>query len=198
MNKPRRHGAFFAHFAHLLLIAHQARNQSAEAVKDNPQSMPPDTLIAVVFSAVGAEAFINELAKVAQRDSDLWGHSFSNTDSLRNLATKLAQIDNDRPRDQLQAKYLEASKILSGQALERRRAPFQEFNELFQLRDALVHPRHQHETDQAGYISPRLRVARDLQQRGLTYTRGRRPGDIPGGMSWLNEIETLNVATWAY
>jgi hypothetical protein len=135
---------------------------------------------------------------VTHRDADAWGPSFGNTDSLRNLATKLMQIDNDRPRDQLQAKYLEASKILSGQAFERGKAPFQEFNALVQLRDALVHPRHQDETDQAGYISPRLRVVRDLQQRGLTHTRGRRPGDIPGGMSWLNELETLDVATWAY
>ena len=36
-----------------------------------------------------------------------------------------------------------------------------------------------------------------LQQRGLTTTRGRKPGDAAGGISWLNEIECARTATWA-
>ena len=66
------------------------------------------------------------------------------------------------------------------------------------LRDELVHPRHRDQTTAAGYVQPASKIVRDLQQRGLTTTKGRQPGDIPGGTSWLDEIKTPGVASWAY
>ena len=71
MNEPPRHGVFFIHFLRLLLTAYEARNRTAEAIKKDPRSMPSDPLIAIVFSALGTEAFINEVAEMAQRDADM-------------------------------------------------------------------------------------------------------------------------------
>jgi hypothetical protein len=160
--------------------------------------MPSDPLIAIVFSALGAEAFINELAEMAQRDADISEPDLGNIDTLRHLAATLTAIDNERPPEQLQRKYLEASRILSGQAFRRGSPAFQEFKALIQLRDALVHPRHQDVTDRAGYISPRLPVVKNLQQRGLTRSRGSRRSGVPEGMSWLDELVTVDIAHWAY
>ena len=198
MNEPPPDGVFFIHFLRLLLTAYEARNRTAEAIKKDPRSMPADPLIAIVFSALGTEAFINELAEMAQRDADMSEPDLRNTDTLRHLAAVLTAIDKKRPPEQLQQKYLEASRILSGQAFPRGSPAFQEFQALIQLRDALVHPRHQDVTDQAGYISPRLCVVKNLQQRGLTRTRGSRRSSIPGGMSWLDELVTPDIANWAY
>jgi hypothetical protein len=47
-------------------------------------------------------------------------------------------------------------------------------------------------------VEPVAKVVRDLQQRGLTTTRGRAAGDVPGGVSWLGEIKSSGVASWAY
>ena len=160
--------------------------------------MPSDPLIAIVFSALGAEAFINELAEIAQRDADMSEPNTGNIDTLWDLAAALTAIDKERRSEQLERKYLEASRVLSGEAFPRGRPPFQEFMALIQLRDALVHPRHRDVTDRAGYISPGLTVVKNLQQRGLTRTRGARRSGGPGGVSWLDELVTLDIANWAY
>jgi hypothetical protein len=198
VNKPPRHGAFFIHFLRFLITAHEARNRTAEAIKKDSRSMPSDPLIAIVFSALGAEAFINELAEMAQRDADMAEPGRENIDMLHQLAATLTAIEKDQLREQLQRKYLQTSRILSTQAFARGSPPFQDFKSLIQLRDALVHPRHQDMTDQAGYISPRPAVVRNLQQRGLTRTRGSRCNGTSGGMSWLDELVTPDIANWAY
>ena len=50
----------------------------------------------------------------------------------------------------------------------------------------------------AGHVEPASKVVRDLQQRGLTTTKGRSKGDVPGGTSWLEEIKSSGVAGWGY
>jgi hypothetical protein len=198
VNEPPRHGAFFIHFLRLFLTAYEARNRTAEEIKKNPRSMPFDPLISIIFSALGAEAFINELAEMAQRDADMAEPDREDIDTLLQLAATLTAIEKDQLREQLQRKYLQTSRILGKQAFARGSPPFQDFESLIQLRDALVHPRHQDLTDQADYISPRLGAVRNLQQRGLTRTRGSRRGGTPGGMSWLDELVTPDIANWAY
>jgi hypothetical protein len=109
MNQPPRHGVFFIHFLRLLLTAYEAWDRTAKAIKKDPHSMPSDPLIAIVFSALGAEAFINELAEMAQRDADMSQPGLGNTDTLRDLAATITAIDKERLPEQLQRKYLEAS-----------------------------------------------------------------------------------------
>ena len=94
-------------------------------------------------------------------------------------------------------KYHMASKILSGRTFDASKAPFQDFDTLVKLRNEVVHPRHRDRTGKGGYVEPASPAIRNLQQRGLTTTRGRQSGDPSGGMSWLNEIECGRTATWA-
>lgn len=196
MSQQRRPGVFSVHFSHYLVTAYEARNRTKQAIDASPESMPPDALIAIVFSAFGAEAFINELAELAQRDVDHSKEVLNDAETLRDLAAILTEIEETR--GQVELKYQMASKVLSGRTFPRGKQPFQDFRDLMRLRDALAHIRQGDKTDDAGRISPRHDVVRRLQQMGRTRTRGRRPDDIPGGMSWLNELETTGAATWAY
>jgi hypothetical protein len=199
MIQQRNHGVFFIHYYHYLVTAYDARNRTAEKIAANRDSMPAEALITIVFSALGVEAFINELAEMAQRDADMaqgYEPEPRSTEQLRDLAARLTALENTR--EQVQRKYQTASEILSGRPFDQGSQPFQDFHDLMQLRDALVHPRHRDTTDRAGHISSSHRVVRRLQQMGYTRTRGRQPDDIPGGMSWLNMLETTRPATWAY
>jgi hypothetical protein len=116
-------------------------------------------------------------------------------DLLRDLAETLDMIEDEQ--GSIGLKYHMASKILSGQTFEASKAPFQDFDTLVKLRNEVVHPRHRDRTREGGYVEPASPAIRDLQQRGLTTTRGRKPGDVSGGMSWLNEIECGRTVTWA-
>jgi hypothetical protein len=115
---------------------------------------------------------------------------------LDNLAATLNAMEQAHER--IQAKYDAARKILTGRAFDHGTAPFQDFNNLMKLRDGLVHPRHLDRTTARGHTEPASSVVRDLQQRGLTRTRGRRRGDPLGGMSWLSEIYCGRTAAWAH
>jgi hypothetical protein len=115
---------------------------------------------------------------------------------LADLATTLNMVENSR--GPIELKYQLAAKALTGKTFNTAQAPFQPFAALMRLRDELVHPRHRDQTTAAGHVQPVSKIVRDLQQRGLTATKGRQPGDVPGGTSWLNEIMTPGVAAWAY
>ena len=116
-------------------------------------------------------------------------------DLLRDLAETLDAIED--AQGSIGLKYHMASKILSGRTFDASKAPFQEFDTLVKVRNEIVHPRHRDRTREGGYTEPTSPAIRDLQQRGLTTTRGRKPGDAAGGISWLNEIECARTATWA-
>jgi hypothetical protein len=68
MPKPST-GAFYVHWLELFSIATQARDKANEIQTANPDSWPPEALSAIMFSALAVEAFINELAEAAARDS---------------------------------------------------------------------------------------------------------------------------------
>ncbi len=87
---------------------------------------------------------------------------------------------------------------LSGHAFPRGEAPFQEFAWLVKLRNDLVHPRNHDRTTPTGHMEPSSAAVRHLQRCGLTTTRGNDPDDVQGDVSWLLEIETSGVASWAY
>ena len=66
---PRHYGAFDSHWPRFLHCAGDARDRARQVEKDYPRAAPlPDSLTAILFSAIAAEAFINELAEGASRD----------------------------------------------------------------------------------------------------------------------------------
>ena len=189
-------GAFFVHWFELYCLAIEARDKANDIQAASPDAWPHEALSAILFASLAAEAFINELAEAAARDANgPWMTGLPGVDLLRDLAETLDAIED--AQGSIGLKYHMASKILSGRTFDASKVPFQEFDTLVKVRNEIVHPRHRDRTRGGGYIEPTSPAIRDLQQRGLTTTRGRKSGDVPGGISWLNEIECARTATWA-
>jgi hypothetical protein len=160
---------------------------------------PADALVAILFSALAAEAFINDLAVAADMAAAFGrehGIESPVLDLLADLASALVEIETDRGSVPL--KYQMASKILVGHTFSRGASPFQEFRELFSLRDILAHPRPRDRVEQGGYVVPSATLVRNFQQKKLTRTPPPKPGGGPGGTPWLLQIETDRMADWAY
>ncbi|MEU7939154.1 hypothetical protein [Microbispora bryophytorum] len=189
-------GVFFPHWFEFLTLAAQSRDRARETSASSAEGQPvAEALTAILFSALSAEAFINELAEVAERVTDL-PQSEAQFRTFSDLAETLDMIE--KSQGQIDLKYQLASKVLSGKTFRRGESPLQDFSNLIQLRNELVHPRHRDRTTSMGHVQPAAKIIRDLQQRGLTTTRGRKQGDVPGGMSWLDEVKSAAVAGWAY
>jgi hypothetical protein len=188
-------GAFFPHWFDFLCLAAEARDRAQQAAASSQEQPTSEALTAILFSALAAEALINELPEAAARAADSQT-DVPGLDILADLAATLAMVE--KAQGQIDLKYQLASKILTGRTFPPGEAPFQDFANLVILRNELVHPRHRDRTTVAGHVEPVSKVVRDLQQRGLTTSRGRRKGDVPGGMSWLEEIKSSGVASWAY
>jgi hypothetical protein len=149
------------------------------------------------MSALAVEAFINELAEaadMARLGSE--GIASAALDQLQDLANALKKAENDR--ESISHKYQMAYRILSGHSFPRGSSPFQEFKQLTDLRDLLVHPKPGDRHSKTGHVEPKEAIIRNFQQKGYTRTRGRKDGDPLGGVSWLQEIQTVQMADWAY
>jgi hypothetical protein len=185
------------HWAYYLSIAREARDETQRVVTGNPDALPTSSITAIILSALAVEAFINELAEAADMaEIGREGISSSSLDVLRDLAGALKEVEEDK--GSIGLKYQMAYKILSGHTFPRGQTPFQEFRELVALRNLLVHLRPGDRHSSSGHVEPASRIIRDFQNKGLTRTKGRKPGDPLGGMSWLQEIQTSQMAAWAY
>ena len=179
------------------MIAREARDETQKIITERPDSLPASSITAIIMSALAVEAFINELAEMADMvQLSREGIASTAADLLQDLANALSEVENDKGSTAL--KYQMAYKILSGHTFPRGDSPFQEFRQLFKLRDLLVHLRPGDRHSSSGHVEPRESLIRDFQHKGLTRTRGRGPGDPLGGTSWLQEIETAQMAAWAY
>lgn len=188
-------GTFFPHWFEFLCLAADARDRARLAAGSGDERQTTEALTAILFSALATEALINELGEMAARTVNMQ-LIVQGLDVVADLATMLDMTE--KAQGQIDLKYQLASKVLTGKTFPRGQAPFQDFANLITLRNELVHPRHRDRTTPAGHVEPVSKVVRDLQQRGLTTSRGRRPGDVPGGISWLEEIKSSGVANWAY
>ncbi|WP_329000871.1 hypothetical protein OHA18_41380 [Kribbella sp. NBC_00709] len=186
-------GVMFIHWFSYLMIAREAHERAVAWREDSPSVVSGDGLVAVVFAALSVEAFINELTEMAARSTSLSPPTENGV--MTDLGRTLSEIED--AKGPVELKYQMAFKILSGTTLSPGEQPYQDFKKLVQLRNDLVHLRHRDRTDDAGYVSPMSGVVRDLQQRRITLTRGRMPGDVPGGTSWLDELRSPEIAAWA-
>ena len=191
-------GGFGPNWPVFVHLAAEARDAAVQVEEADSRAWPMrDALSAILFSALATEAFINELPEAAFRDAyALRSLQLPAVPILNELATTLGVMV--AAREKIQLKYQAARRILTGRAFDRGAAPYQDFDRLIALRNDLVHPRHQDRTTALGHTEPASPVVRDLQRRGLTRTRGRRPGDPAGGMSWLGEIYCGRTAAWAH
>jgi hypothetical protein len=191
-------GVLFTHWCAFLCLAAAERDRTNQLAAASPEATPAsEALSAILFSVLATEAFINELAEVAAyHAAERPGPDVPGAQALADLAATLDRIEKEH--GQIEQKYLQASEILSGQAFPRGKAPFQEFAWLVKLRSDLVHPRNRDRTTPTGHMEPSSAAVRHLQRRGLTTSSGSDRDDAQADVSWLHEIETSGVASWAY
>ncbi len=184
-------------WAYYLHIAREERDETRRVMSANPQALSANSVTSIVMSALAVEAFINELAEAA--DMAQIGREWITSAALaqlKDLANALKDIEVGQGSVGL--KYQIAYRMLSGSTFPRGRSPFQEFKQLVTLRNLLVHLKPGDRHSPSGHVEPRESLIRDFQQRGYTRTRGRKAGDPLGGMSWLQELQTVQMADWAY
>src|SRR5215831_5796443 len=172
-------GGYFLNSGILFKVAVSAyeRLKSAPSDKTGGQN---DALVAVLFSAATLEAFIMELALMAESDSALFGRH----KPLQLLASILDETEASR--GSIRLKFLLTKVVLGSETYDKGSQPYQDFDILFAVRDAIIHMKPEKITGEPHKILQRLR-ANDLCE------------DVKPGVaaSWLGQISTRGVARWA-
>lgn len=135
---------FIADSYHLYEIAINGHSKSKQGFEIHRQN---DALVSMVFTALALEAFINillSLAKDAKQDGLIEGF-------LDNLIESIDESDSNKKSTR--EKFMLASEAL-GSGFKKGENPYQDFADLFRLRDCLVHlkPEDRIETDDNGEI----------------------------------------------
>jgi hypothetical protein len=147
-------------------------------------------LVAIVFSAVALEAFINEVTELSGQFSELMGH-----DVMTDLHAILEEVEANRGSTRL--KFLWAKKILSGTTYDKGSRPFSDFALLITLRDTLVHRKRDDRFTGSGTLDQPLtpvatKIVTQLEQRGLLT-----PIQSMTSNSWIARISNPTASNWA-
>lgn len=136
---------------------------------------PP--LVVLAFSSMALEAFINEFADIAQ--APLLDPHYS-TGAVKSVAALLSGADSERFTVQL--KYDLALVALTGRPFDRGNKPYQDFDTLIKVRNALVHLKAERWEEDSPSPSP-------------PFFQRLKPGIInPLGVSWVTRISTRGFA----
>jgi hypothetical protein len=151
-----------------------------------------DALVAIVFSAMTLEAFINEFGDLA---ASPLASSPENPASINMAGTALKELAKSRAPVQL--KYLWAKWILSGQQYDKGIQPYQDFKILIDVRNEIVHIKRLdlYEVTPAG-TNPLIQppFIESLDGRGIL-------ADVSGvtpEASWMERLQCLVSARWAF
>jgi hypothetical protein len=172
------------HSHQLLEIAREAVMRARDsAAKGN--ALTGDAILAIVMAAASTEAFINEFAEWAP-----WMHSFLGLEDTPAAISDCAAVleDLEEARAPVAIKYLFASRVLSGKAFNRGSAPYQDFQLLIGLRNAIMHVKPAF----GGDSHQGKRLVAVLSQRGFALASA---GYVP---SWFDQLMSPAVATWAH
>lgn len=168
------------HFYKIAIDGYLKSKQGYEIHRQN------DALVSIVFSALALEAFINEvlsLAKDAKQDG--FTEAF-----LDNLIESIDESNSNKKSTR--EKFMLASEAL-GSGFKKGENPYQDFADLFKLRDCLVHlkPEDRIETEDNG----------EIKYLGRKLTERLRSKDIFQQYTRLESItllvSTAKAAFWA-
>lgn len=125
---------------HLFFLA-KAAYERTKGGKSAQEPGKSDAIVSIIFSASSLEAFINELPDMAMLDAhSAWTKQ---PEILKSFISILNEIEDSRGSTRL--KFLQAHLILSGKTYDTEKRPFQDFSNLFKLRDAFLHLKPQNE-----------------------------------------------------
>lgn len=172
------------HSHQLLEIAREAVIRARDSAAKG-HALTGDAILAIVMAAASTEAFINEFAEWAP-----WMHSFLGLEDTPGAINDCAAVleDLEEARAPVGTKYLFASRVLSGKAFNRGSAPYQDFQLLIGLRNAIMHIKPAF----GGNSHQGKRLVESLGNRGIALAS---EGYMP---SWFDQLMTPAVATWAH
>jgi hypothetical protein len=164
----------------------RARNHALASAQTSPPGIAGEAISAIILAAATSEAFINEWIEwVGFHTAQL---PFPAPQSVVAVADTLGPLVEERA--QLELKFKLAYFLLSGKVLDQGAQPYQDFRKLIQLRNDLVHlklERYDHDAQKLkGYLI-------DLQNRGIAA----QPRSSAAGFSWIDLIQTPEMANWA-
>lgn len=162
----------------------------AHRAMEHSKTDPTFGVDCVLFSAIAAESFPNDMAQMLS--------IFSKAEELPKelVAAHQMLVQMEEERVQLGAKYRFLYYILAGQSFEEGKSPYQDLAFLIRLRNELVHPK----VALIGYDAHRnggrdatsRRILGELDSRGLLTDLGKR-----SQQPWRKLLESHAVAGWA-
>lgn len=158
------------------------RTKNGSSVKKSGQR---DAVVAVVFSAAALEAFVNEVGGIAE--GLIQRFVTHDPDSVKQYAALWKEVE--RLQKSIAFEYLLASTAFSGQPYDKGTGPYQDFELLIKLRNALVH----FEPDHGELPSGPPKIIKSLLSRNILAE----PQQGENGQSWITLIMTRAVARWA-
>lgn len=144
-----------------------------------------DAVVAVVFSAAALEAFINEVGGIAE--GLIQRFVTHDPDSVKQYAALWKEVE--RLQKSISFEYLLASTAFSGQPYDKGTGPYQDFELLIKLRNALV----SFEPDHVELTPGPPKIIKTLRSKNILAEP--QPGE--NGNSWITLIMTRAVARWA-
>ena len=181
---------FFINGAVLFNRAKEAFERSKKSSTDERQLGQMDAIDAVVFSVAALECFINEVSELArQACSDKRN---DNPPSVETLGRLLREVEEKK--GSLRLKFMLAHLVFTGQTYDASSRPFQDFNLLIQLRNAIVHHKPDEYFTQEADGTIKLDAAKLLSKLESKNVLAER-SDVQ--TSWLNRIATSASARWA-
>jgi hypothetical protein len=176
----------------LLQMAYASALRAQAAVRDDAERLTDDSLTAIVLAASAAEGFMNDLVGIVGAISRAGvAPSTGDSDRLVRIAEALHVMEEDRCA--VRPKFLVAALLLGNPSIRKGADPYSAFDDLFVLRNAIVHtkPLTLEETDRPG------RIAENLAQRGLARPKPKREPNFVSSDTWLNQIQCPATAWWA-
>jgi len=140
-------------------------------------------LVAIVFSVVALEAFINEMAEMA---SAAMPKAETEAQKIAAFAEILKYAEDSR--GSLEMKYNLAKWVCTGQFYEKDAKPYQDFADLIATRNALIH----YKVLDKITFAEEPKILKRLESKGIL-------SDIPAGLNvaWIERVGTPATARWA-
>lgn len=159
-----------------------------------------ECLASVIFAAMSAEAFPNELQQLSLDISD----KAREPESVRALGQILSDAEDSRL--QLKAKYQLIMLILSGAVLDKGAQPFQDFALLVDVRNLIVHWKPEEAVlrrNADGVLAWETKIMSQLEQRGAITKSDLIPSFVPTDQpveirsDLLSEMSVQSMGIWA-
>ena len=176
-------GHYF-HAESLWSFAKKLAERFEKSEREEDASRTPAGLSVILFAAMTVETFINELTELAAQEG-------RRDDRMKALADALEEIEESR--GSIRLKFLTVGLAL-GTPIRKGEEPYQSFNLLFKVRDAVVHLRpYRHTFTETGVEAEPRRLLDELhRQRKLISDPTSRPAQ-----SFLSMIATSALCYWS-